>query len=135
MLIAVIVVLAMIGLVTGGFIVYGVYLGVALLVRFSAQAYRQVMTPEAGLYGDGRGFSVRASTAGHLAKATPALHCWDAKHCPADVREGCPAHKNPELPCWLARVRANQFNKIEPDCLGCTLFSLPQSIEPETGRP
>ncbi len=50
--------------------------------------------------------------------------CWELKECGQAVREQCPAFKRPNIPCWLARRRAE--GRLPAACYDCELFSLKQ---------
>jgi len=62
------------------------------------------------------------------AGAAPALvgkqPCWELKECSQAVHEQCPAFKRPNIPCWLARRRAE--GRLPAACYDCELFSLKQ---------
>jgi hypothetical protein len=56
--------------------------------------------------------------------------CWTLKGCGETARAGCPAFtcaapigagKQPKIPCWLARRRAE--GKLPATCYNCELFS------------
>ncbi len=50
--------------------------------------------------------------------------CWDIKDCSQATREQCAAFKRPNIPCWLARRRAE--GRLPAACYDCELFSLKQ---------
>ncbi|MEW5958089.1 MAG: hypothetical protein AB1801_10220 [Chloroflexota bacterium] len=50
--------------------------------------------------------------------------CWEKKECPAGAFMVCPAYQRPELPCWLARLRAE--GRLPRPCYGCELFTARQ---------
>ena len=50
--------------------------------------------------------------------------CWSLKGCDESVRADCPAPKQPDIPCWLARRRAE--GRLPAACYNCRLFSLRQ---------
>jgi len=47
--------------------------------------------------------------------------CWIQKECSESVYTGCPACQQAELPCWLARLRAE--GRLPHRCHRCELFS------------
>jgi hypothetical protein len=47
--------------------------------------------------------------------------CWTLKGCGETARAGCPAFKQPKIPCWLARRRAE--GRLPSACYNCELFS------------
>jgi len=55
----------------------------------------------------------------------PSQPCWAYKQCPEALRMGCPAYQAPNLPCWLARYRAEGY--IPEKCYLCELFSQRQA--------
>jgi len=50
--------------------------------------------------------------------------CWSIKGCDETARANCAAFQQPEMPCWLARRRAE--GKLPAECYNCALFSLRQ---------
>jgi len=50
--------------------------------------------------------------------------CWEKKGCPDCVLVDCPAHQHAELPCWLARLRAE--GRLPQSCYRCELFTARQ---------
>ncbi len=50
--------------------------------------------------------------------------CWELKECSQAVRNQCPAFKQPNVPCWLVRRRAE--GRLPAACYDCELFSLKQ---------
>lgn len=51
--------------------------------------------------------------------------CWVIKTCPETVYSQCPAYHHPDVPCWMARFRAEGI--IPAKCYRCTLFSQRQA--------
>lgn len=54
---------------------------------------------------------------------TPAVAsppCWQVKDCDPVQRITCPAWNRPELPCWLAHMKAD--GALPDRCPECTLF-------------
>ena len=47
--------------------------------------------------------------------------CWEVKCCPAELRRGCAAGQNTDLPCWQA-VKAQLRGRVKDECPGCPLF-------------
>ena len=62
-----------------------------------------------------------------LVNVPPTQPCWVYKQCPEARRIGCPAFQTPDLPCWLARYRAE--GRIPEKCYLCELFSRRQAEE------
>lgn len=110
--IAVFVALALAALVIAGFMVHGMFLGVARLVRLSSNAVRWLITPQ--------------PVGEHLLEGLRASKCWDLRRCSGEARESCPAYLNSDLPCWMATMQADMQHRVKADCLGCSLFSLPK---------
>jgi hypothetical protein len=48
------------------------------------------------------------------------ISCWVFNDCPEAIRSQCPAFQQPDLPCWLARQRAE--GRIPARCYNCELF-------------
>jgi len=48
-------------------------------------------------------------------------NCCDYNNCPEEKYECCPAHQNPDVPCWMARYRAE--GRLPAKCYRCQLFS------------
>jgi hypothetical protein len=112
--IAIFVGLALVALVIVGFMVHGMFLGIARLARLSNQAVRWLITPQ---------------PVGELAmESLRASRCWDLKQCSGETRESCPAYLNNDVPCWMATMQADTQHRVKADCLGCSLFSLPQVV-------
>ncbi len=47
--------------------------------------------------------------------------CWVYRACPEQVRDKCPAYLQPELPCWLARLRGD--GRLTGGCRCCSIFA------------
>ncbi len=62
--------------------------------------------------------------AGRATSSVAEQLCWDLKECSQATREQCPAFKRPNIPCWLARRRAE--GRLPAACYDCELFSLKQ---------
>jgi hypothetical protein len=62
-------------------------------------------------------------------KAPQALQtpCWTLRHCGEARSSGCAACKEPGLPCWMARLRAD--GRLPSACYGCALFRLRPRLE------
>ena len=52
--------------------------------------------------------------------AAPVRHCWDAKHCSAEKLAHCVAAKNPDVPCWQARLKAER--QMPEACFDCDIY-------------
>lgn len=50
--------------------------------------------------------------------------CWEQKGCPEGAMGNCPAYQQAELPCWLARLRAE--GHLPHPCYRCELFTADQ---------
>ena len=55
--------------------------------------------------------------------------CWLGRRCLPAVRDGCPAFKHPEMPCW--QVTKTPAGSLRTECLSCTLL-LPHLRQRET---
>jgi hypothetical protein len=53
--------------------------------------------------------------------------CWSIKGCDERTRAACPACKLTDIPCWLARRRAE--GRLPAECYDCSLFSLRKVAE------
>jgi hypothetical protein len=51
--------------------------------------------------------------------------CWVLRNCDESAKADCAAHKHPNIPCWLARLRAE--GTLPNDCPDCPKYkdSLP----------
>lgn len=58
------------------------------------------------------------------ARQTP---CWSLRNCAEARQNGCAACKEPGLPCWMARLRAD--GRLPSNCYGCALFRLRPRLE------
>lgn len=47
--------------------------------------------------------------------------CWQVRSCPPEVRERCPAYRQPEVPCWRA-VKVASGGHIQSRCFECSLL-------------
>lgn len=47
--------------------------------------------------------------------------CWQAKGCPAELSQQCPAFQQPGRPCWQARYQAE--GRLPATCYGCPIFA------------
>lgn len=57
------------------------------------------------------------ATTSALAAGRP---CWELNNCPPEKRQHCPACTLTDLPCWMARLRAD--GRLPGRCYGCALF-------------
>ena len=48
--------------------------------------------------------------------------CWKLRNCSQPRQAACAACKEPGLPCWMARLRAE--GRLPSACYGCALFRL-----------
>ncbi len=48
------------------------------------------------------------------------LPCWHLRGCDRTRRESCPAYRQPDLPCWLARSEAE--GALPAGCATCLIF-------------
>lgn len=76
----------------------------------------------------------RAVAAG-LAPATAAMSplaaerpCWQHNNCPPEKRQHCAACAPTDIPCWMARLRAD--GKLPARCYGCALFRTRPAVQP-----
>lgn len=46
--------------------------------------------------------------------------CWLLKQCDSVRRDNCPAYQQSDLPCWLARLRAE--GQLPATCPGCPIY-------------
>ncbi|HAJ35633.1 MAG TPA: hypothetical protein DCL15_08060 [Chloroflexi bacterium] len=46
--------------------------------------------------------------------------CWELNNCPPEKRQLCPACTLTDIPCWMARLRAD--GRLPGRCYGCALF-------------
>ncbi len=78
--------------------------------------------------------SSRAVAAGDLAAAevTSPLAaqqpCWELNNCSEAQRGNCPACAALDIPCWMARLRAD--GKLPARCYGCALFRTRPALQP-----
>ena len=57
--------------------------------------------------------------------------CWNLNHCSEGQRGNCPACAALDVPCWMARLRAD--GKLPARCYGCALFRTRPALHPVTG--
>ena len=53
--------------------------------------------------------------------------CWKLRNCSEAGRVNCAACKEPGLPCWMARLRAD--GRLPGPCYSCALFRLRPRLE------
>ena len=77
-------------------------------------------------------WEAKAQAAREQVQAKPveaAKPCWEEKGCPESQMAGCPACKWHDLPCWMARLRAE--NRLPTECYQCARFrsgSVPRPV-------
>jgi len=54
--------------------------------------------------------------------------CWELNNCSDAQRGDCPACAALDIPCWMARLRAD--GKLPARCYGCALFRTRPSLQP-----
>lgn len=54
--------------------------------------------------------------------------CWKIKQCPPEKRAQCTACALTDIPCWMARLRAD--GKLPARCYGCALFRTRPAVQP-----
>ncbi len=54
--------------------------------------------------------------------------CWELNNCSDAQRGNCPACATFDIPCWMARLRAD--GKLPARCYGCALFRTRPSPQP-----
>lgn len=128
MAIAFLVVLTIAALVIAGFLLYGMYLGIARLGIVVVRVYKWLTVPGDMLRQD-------ANPGGGTLDMSPrkgaisVKHCWDIMGCSQESRTSCPAYNNPDVPCWKAWMMADREKRFKPDCLICPLFNLSSVME------
>ncbi len=63
------------------------------------------------------GLIASAAAVSPLAAERP---CWERNNCPPEKRQPCAACALTDIPCWMARLRAD--GKLPARCYGCALF-------------
>jgi len=56
------------------------------------------------------------------AAATGPKPCWEINNCPAELRAGCAAYKQPDIPCWLSLQIAGQ--PLPEGCATCQVRAM-----------
>jgi hypothetical protein len=54
--------------------------------------------------------------------------CWEHNTCPPKTRNSCAACTCTDIPCWMARLRAD--GKLPARCYGCALFRTRPGVQP-----
>lgn len=62
-----------------------------------------------------------AGSAGSVHSQIIGEPCWVYRACPDKVRDKCPAYLQPNVPCWLARLRAD--GRLAGGCRCCSVFA------------
>jgi hypothetical protein len=102
-------------LVVIGFLIYGMFLGLASLGQQLRRVWQELIPVESPSL-------VLQTSGGPVAVA--AAHCWDVKGCSEESKAACPAVKHPEQPCWLSWMQHNSQHRLKPQCLTCGQFDL-----------
>ncbi len=118
--------LIIVTLMVAGFLIYGMFLGIARFGRLIAQGYRWLLAQDE-IHEDWRIPPDGTRNVIHL-QETPIPKCWEIKGCPLETRATCPAYINQSVPCWIAWMIADKEQRLKPDCLACSLFSIPSLI-------
>jgi len=61
------------------------------------------------------------TSGGALVPALIQEPCWEYRACPETTRARCPAYLAPNVPCWLARRRAD--GQMPSQCGLCSIFA------------
>ena len=69
----------------------------------------------------------RAQPAAFKAPQAAQTPCWTLRNCSEARQSHCAACKEPGLPCWMARLRAD--GRLPSGCYGCALFRLRPRLE------
>jgi hypothetical protein len=69
----------------------------------------------------------RAQPAAFKAAQAAQTPCWTLRNCAGVRQTNCAACKEPGLPCWMARLRAD--GRLPGACYGCALFRLRPRLE------
>mgnify|MGYP000852442878 FL=1 len=91
----------------------------SLDARWQAEAEARRATAIVGA-GQARGGAFKAPQALQLP-------CLILRNCGDDRQRNCAACKEPELPCWMARLRSD--GRLPSACYGCALFRLRPRLE------
>ncbi len=100
----------------------GVKLGLPVALIFGVGFSLHRRQPK-GRLGGSRGKALyTGSRRGSLGQVrTERRHCWEARACPPEIRQGCQAFQRPEMPCWQA-VKQGPGGCIQSQCLKCSLL-------------
>ncbi|MBK8901545.1 MAG: hypothetical protein IPM53_10205 [Anaerolineaceae bacterium] len=63
---------------------------------------------------------VVAVAGGTAVPAANAISCWSIVGCSPEERENCPGFQQQQLPCWLARTRAE--GDLPEKCITCQVY-------------
>lgn len=55
-----------------------------------------------------------------IALPTITVPCWILRNCDEAAQADCPARKQPGIPCWLARLRAD--GSLPEGCKDCEIY-------------
>lgn len=93
------------------------YLMNRLVDRWQAEeaAEEEVAVPEPVV-----GPAPSASPAPSIRLPSITVPCWVLRNCDESARADCPAHKQPNIPCWLARLRTE--GSLPDDCPDCPIY-------------
>lgn len=109
-------------LVVIGFLVYGMFLGLAALGQTLRRVWLAIQPVETTSVVMPGGYAA-AIPLGARVPVAASSRCWDAKRCPPEAKLRCPAVAHPDEPCWAAWMQSRQY-RLKPECLACDQFSL-----------
>jgi hypothetical protein len=107
-----------------GYIFYGAFLGIAALARLAKRLWSELEVEDRTAHPWTASFTGEVPSRKLGQQRTQGEHCWDIKQCPLALRINCPAYREPDLPCWLARLQATKDSHLMPECMACRLFNL-----------
>jgi hypothetical protein len=107
----------------------GVPIAVTILIAWGLRRLDARWQAEAAAYQASEAVATGAldptATASPLAAQQP---CWELNNCSDAQRAACPACAALDIPCWMARLRAD--GKLPARCYGCALFRTRPLLQP-----
>lgn len=88
--------------------------------KAEAEAERDAVSKPETIRRPGMPAPLQPTTVPTALLATP---CWDVKECDPALRADCSAFRHQGIPCWMARMRAEET--LPASCPTCPLFTQP----------
>ena len=107
----------------------GIHIAVTVLIAWGLRRLDARWQAEAAAQQSSRAVAAGDLDAGAVTSPLAAQQpCWELNNCSDAQRGNCPACAALDIPCWMARLRAD--GKLPARCYGCALFRTRPSLQP-----